>query len=270
MESIEQAINLESNEKYGKNVTLVIDLIRHPEKDYATGNLTEKGKEEFVAKLTEEYTDPENGFDTIKAYVSPLKRGQQAMEPLSQFLEENEIETTIRTKKELASRVEEYSMETDQAMDKILHDRRLTETADIQKDVAFEPISKSEESLKNEIIIKEFFDKNFPESHLKGEDFGVGLDDLVQHFAKMSQRFLSDSKVKIISVGHSGLIEHLTKLIYLKNHPELDSSEVGVEQIGGLLDYMSGPRITIISDAEGKQTANLKFKDLDLEYEIKE
>lgn len=270
MESIEQTNNLESNEKYGKNVTLVIDLIRHPEKDYATGNLTEKGKEDFVAKLNEEYNDPKNKFDTIKAYVSPLKRGQQAMEPISQFLVENEIDTKIRTKKALASRNDDYTMETDQAMDRIIRERQLTEEEAVEKDDAFEPVSKSEEVLKNEILINEFFDKEFPGSSLRGDDFAHDMDNIIQHFAKMARRFLSGSKVKLVLIGHSGIIEYLTKLVYLQNHPELEADDVTIEQIGGLLDYMSGPRITITSDEEGKQTARLVFKDLDLDYEIKE
>jgi broad specificity phosphatase PhoE len=269
METFERNVSHESQEKYGRNVTLVIDLIRHPEKDYATGNLTEAGKQAFVQKLQEEYNDPSRSFDTVKGYVSPLKRGQQAAEPLSQFLKENNIETTIRTKQELLAHMDQYSAETDKAMDAMVKEKMdLDVSAEQPKTDALEPVSKDEETLKNEILIHEFFDKEFPAISLKGEDVGKELDDLIQHFAQMARRFHSGSKVKIIAVGHSGINEYLVKLIYLKNHPELKSADVGTEQVGGLLDYMSGPEISIISDTSGKQTATFKYKDLSLVYPL--
>lgn len=267
METFERSITPENQEKYGRNVTLAVDLIRHPEKDYATGNLKEEGKEAFIQKLKEEYADEQ--FDTIKGYVSPLKRGQQAIEPLSKFLEENSISTTIRTKDELVGKMNQYSSETDVIMDEILRERNLLDIGNSQKDDALEPVSKDEEALKNKILIKEFFDKEFPGISLKGEDVAQELDGLIQHFSKMSKRFLSDSKVKIIAIGHSGIIEYLTKLIYLQNHPEIAPKDVGVEQIEGLLDYMSGPRITISSDENGKQTATFEYKNLSLRYALK-
>jgi hypothetical protein len=267
-DSVEQS-NLENREEFGRNVTLVIDLIRHPEKDYETGNLKEEGKKAFLDKLNAEYDDPEQQFDTIKCYVSSLKRGQQAKQPLAKFLQENGINTKIRTRKELVGKMDQYSDETDKAMDRILEERDLLEDGKIQKEDAFEPISKDEESLKNEILIQEYFDRGFPESTLTGEEIGEELDSLIQHFAGMAQMFTSDSKVKIVSVGHGGVIEYLTKLVYLHNHPELRSEDVSVEEIGGLLDYMSGPRITITSDENGVQKAVLEFKDLSLDYEIK-
>lgn len=267
MSGFEQGQGIENKERFGRSVTLVIDLIRHPEKDYATGNLKEEGKIAFINKLKEEYNNPGQQFDTIKCYVSPLKRGQQAMEPLFQFLAESGISTTIRTKRELEGGMNQYGQETDTAMGQILADRGLSNEF-YQKADALEPVSKDEESLKNEILIQEFFDKEFPKISLKGEDVARELDTLIQHFVKMAKRFSSDSKVKIIAVGHSGIIEYLTKLVYLKNHPEETSSEVGAEQIGGLLDYMTGPKITIVSDANGKQSAKFEYKDLSLEYPL--
>jgi broad specificity phosphatase PhoE len=274
MKTIEQGMgtSFENKEKYGANVTLVIDLLRHSEKDYATGNLKEEGKAALINKLKEEYAYPEQKFDTIKCYVSPLKRGQQAMEPLGKFLQEIGIATTIRTKKELEGKMDKigYSNETDKAMDKILRERNLLDVGELQKEDAMEPVSKDEESIKNEILIQEFFNKKFPEGELKGEDVAHELDSLIQHFAQMAQRFRSDSKIKLVVIGHSGITEYLTKLIFLKNHPEMKSEDVGVEQIGGLINYMEGPKITIASNVNGKQKANFEFKDLNLDYEIKD
>ncbi len=43
-----------------------------------------------------------------------------------------------------------------------------------------------------------------------------------------------------------------------------------MNMVGGLIDYMSGPRIIITSDATGKQSATFRFKDLSLEYALEE
>lgn len=253
--------------RFGANVTMVVDLMRHPEKDYATGNLTEAGKAALVKKLDEEYSDQD--FDTVKGYVSPHKRAQQAMEPLSQFLEENDIDTSTRTKKVLfGSLGAKYTTKTDKALDKILEERGQVSETGVEKKDAVEPVSKDSEKAKNELLIQEFFDKEFPMTDLKGEDVGKELDELMQHFAQMAKRFYSESKVKIIAISHGGIIEYLTKLIYLKNHPEVKSSDVSAEQIGGLLTYMEGPRITIKSDESGKQTGTLEFKELNLDFPI--
>jgi len=260
---------IKEKREFGTNVTLVIDLIRHPEKDYSTGNLTEAGKQAFLDKLRAEYSDPKNTFDTVKCYVSPLKRGQQAMEPLAQFIKENNIASNIGTKRQLLARMDEYSGETDQALDVLIKERTAKDLSTAQpKEDAFEPTSKDDETLKNEMLIREFFDKEFPKIGLKGEGVGKELDALIQHFALMAQRFYSGSKVKMIVVGHSGIIEYLTKLIYLKNNPEINPADVGVEDIGGLLDYMSGPQIRISSDESGNQVAQFNFKELSLNYPI--
>lgn len=260
---------LETKERFGRNVTLVIDLIRHPEKDYSTGNLTETGKRAFLEKLREEYSNPNNTFDTIKGYVSPLKRGQQAMEPLAQFIKENNIASNIGTKQQLLAHMDQYSNETDQALTALIKERTARDVStEKPKEDVLEPASRDEETLKNELLIREFYDKEFPKITLKGEDVGKELDALIQYFARMAQRFYSGSKVKIIAVGHSGIIEYLTKFIYLKNHPEISPSEVGVEDIGGLLDYMSGPQILITSDEFGNQVAKFNFNNLSMNYPL--
>ena len=270
--NFEQIETLKENgvERFGRGVTLEVDLIRHSEKDYATGNLMTEGKQALVAKLRNEYASSEKAFDTVKCYVSPLKRGQQAREPLSQLLREIGVPTTIRTKQELLGQMDRYSDATDKALDWILQARGLSDAGELNKTDALEPVSKDEESLKNEILLEEFFDKEFPESDLKGTDVALEQDALIRHFAEMATRLYSGSRVKLIIVGHSGIIEYLTKLIYIKNHPDVKSEDVSMDMIGGLIDYMSGPRITITSDATGKQSAMFRFKELSLEYALGE
>jgi len=271
MKTFDQQINPEKKEKFGCNVMLVIDLMRHPEKEYATGKLSSRGKQDLITKLNDEYSDTE--FDTIKAYVSPHTRGQEAIEPIEQFLRKNGINTNIGTKNALGGSMEKVGSGLKDALIKIFSDKKTLTKQQISKALvantsASEPPSKVFETAANEIIIKEFFERNFPDSPMSGRDIALGLHDLMKHFARMARRFYSDSRVKFILISHSGVIEHLVKLMYLKNHPELKAEDVSAEDIGGLLQYMSGPRITIISDNTGKQSANLHFQELNLNYSL--
>ncbi len=264
----QEKIEKEIHEKleYGKNVVLDIDLIRHPEKDYETGNVTEKGKYDFFEKLRKEY-NPE--FDTYKFYLSPHKRPQQLKETIQDFLNEKGLSTTIRNKEELLGRITEFTPEAQQALVNELEKRHLLGEEDLriiqeksQKIPAYEPAIEKLEKRGNQLLIEKFFDKNFPESNLIGKDIGQEIERLVERLEKLASRLKSDSKVKIILVGHSGIIEYFTKLVYLKNHPELKAEDVDLEKIGGLLKPLEGPKIVIKSDEAGKQTINLSFKDL--------
>jgi hypothetical protein len=82
----------------------------------------------------------------------------------------------------------------------------------------------------------------------------------------MAKRLKSNSKVKLVLVGHSGVIEHFLKFVYLQNHPEIKPEDVDVEKIGGLLEFGEGPEITIRSNENSEQTIEMKFKDLTLSY----
>lgn len=253
----------------GAKVTVVIDLLRHPEKEYATGKLTEAGKAELRERLNREYT--EGDFDTVKCYVSPLNRGQESMEPIGDFLKENGIETVTRSKKELAGRASEVGLGLKPAITELIkkENEYFVETTDEDLDrPSYEPHSKDFETSANEILIRDFFDQKFPDSSIGGKEVGEEIDSLIKHLAELAQKMNSGSKVKFVLISHSGVIEHFIKLVYLKNHPEVEPKDVKVADIGGLMDYMSGPQISINSDESGKQKASIQFKDMVLDYEL--
>jgi hypothetical protein len=271
--SIETANTMESAER-GSNVTVSIDLIRHPEKDENTGKLTEGGKEKFFEELREDFGAKED-YDTVKFYVSPLSRGQESKEPISNFLEVSSINTTIRDKAELAGLATEIGPTFKEEMTAILEQEELLTRDEIEKArekdtsiPAHEPASKDFETNTNEVLIRDFFDKDFPGSNFSGGDMAEVVNGLIEHFARLASRLKSESKVKLVLVGHSGVIEHLTKYVYLQNHPELTPEEVDVKEIGGLIDFSEGPEIAIVSDGSGAQSVKFSFKDLELDYNI--
>lgn len=258
----------------GANVTVSIDLIRHPEKDPKTGKLTEAGKEAFFTQLQKLWDENSDQYDTIKFYVSPLPRGQEAKEPIANFLEVNAIPTTIRNKQELVGKALEIGASFKTEMAKILENEDALTQAQIEEMRArdksvplYEPTSKDAETKTNEILIRDFFDKEFPASTFTGKEMGQSIGDVVEHFSKMTSRLKSNSRVKLILVGHSGVIEHFTKQVYLQNNPDVKPETVDVQKIGGLLEFGEGPEILIRSDDAGENAINLKFKDLDLEYQ---
>lgn len=256
--------------KYGANVYLEIDLIRHPEKTYATGDLTEEGKQALTEKLKNSHDD---SFDTHKFYLSPHKRPQQSREPVQEYLDEFELETKTRNKKELMGRImTEFTPEAAKALDEELAQQGIYNLNEdelaLEKQGAAEPVSAQQEKRGNEYFIKEFYDKNLPSFHMSGKDIAEEMEKLVRHFAAMTSKLKSDSKVKITMIGHSGIIEYLMKLVYLQNHPETKPNEVSAEMIGGLLEYTEGPRISIQTDEKGEEKIEIKFKDLVLDYKI--
>jgi len=266
-------IEKEKSLERGANVLVRIDLIRHPEKDHDTGKLTEKGKEEFFETLKKDFDDGEK-YDTTKFYVSPLSRGQEAKEPIASFLEASNIPTTIRNKEELVGKAREINPSFKAEMTNILEQEELLSQQQIeearQRDLlipAHEPASKDFETKTNEILIRDYFDKEFPGQSFTGKDMGESIKNLVDHFSEMATRLKSNSRVKLVLVGHSGVIEHFTKYVYLQNHPELKSEDVDAETIGGLVNFGEGPEITIRSNEAGKQEIGLKFKNLSLTYQ---
>lgn len=257
----------------GANVLVRIDLIRHPEKDPDTGKLTENGKEEFFNNLTKEFQEGEK-YDTVKFYVNPLPRGQESKEPISSFLEANNIPTTIRNKEELVGKAREVGASFKTEMTKILEQEELLTQQQIeearQRDAVipiYEPASKDLETKTNEVLIRDYFNKEFPGSTFTGKEMGEGVKNLIDHFSEMASRLKSNSKVRLVLVGHSGVIEHFTKYVYLKNHPEIKPEDVDAETIGGLINFGEGPEITIQSNETGEQTIGLKFKNLVLAYQ---
>ncbi len=253
----------------GANIRVVIDLLRHPEKEYATGKLTEAGKADLAEKLNREYS--EGDFDTVKCYVSPLSRGQESVEPIGEFLRENGIHTVTRTKDQLSGRATEVGPGFKPAVTELIKQQNdlLVETADEDSDrAAHEPHSKDFETAANEILIRDFFDQKFPDSPIGGREIGGEVDGLVRHLAELAERMKSGSRVKFVLISHSGVIEQFIKLVYLKNHPELEPKEVKVSDMGGLMDYMSGPQIFIDSDESGRQKARIQFKDMTLDYDL--
>jgi len=266
--------NIEKKEplERGSNVLVRIDLIRHPEKDPTTGQLTEQGKEEFFENLTKDFQGGED-YDTVKFYVSPLSRGQEAKEPIASFLEASNIPTTIRNKEELVGKAREIGPSFKTEMTKILEQEELLTKKQIdearQRDLsipAHEPASKDFETKTNEILIRDYFDKEFPGASFTGKEMGESIKSLIDHFSDMASRLKANSKVKLILVGHSGVIEHFTKYVYLQNHPEVKPEDVDTETIGGLVHFGEGPELTIQSDDAGKQEIELKFKNLNLIY----
>lgn len=266
----EKDIGAKKERERGVNVTLYIHLIRHPEKDPLTGKLTEKGKKIFLDNLIKEFRTGYK-FDTIKFYVSPLPRGQESKEPILKFLEITKIPTKIRTKKELAGRALETNASFKKEMNKILE--RLFSPEKIEEAKKrdefipnYEPANQDIEIITNEIIIRDYYNKPLPGQSFTGRQMGEPIKNLIEHFSEMAKRLRSNSKVKLVLVSHSGIIEHFVKFVYLQNHPELKPEDVDVQKIGGIVNFGEGPLININLDEKGRQIIKMKFKNLKLSY----
>ena len=254
---MEKLPTIENFEK-GKNVSIDIELIRHPEKSHETGDLTDSGREAFLQKLKDEHSDD---YDLVKFYISPMKRGQQSGEIAQEYLDESNIDSKIRTRKQLVPKMEGFSKESMEEVAKLI-----SKEEEIDKErPAYEPPSKDFETKANELLIQKYFDQNFPLSEFSGEDIGKELNNFINHFTEMAKRLNSDSNVKLCLVSHSGIIEHLVKYLYLKENPDKKPEDVTAEEIGGLVDFMDGPKFHIETDEGGEPHVRMKFKNIDLE-----
>lgn len=246
------------NFEKGKNVSIDIELIRHPEKSHETGDLTDSGREDFLNKLKEDHRDD---YDLVKFYISPLKRGQQSGQSAQEYLNDFGINSKIRTRKQLVPEFEGFSQESMEEVAKLISKEEEID----KKRPAYEPPSKDFETKANELLIQKYFDENFPLADFSGEDIGSELNNFIEHFSKMTEKLKSGSKAKLVLVSHSGIIEHFIKYIYLKNNPDKDPKSVSAEEIGGLVDFMDGPKIEIKTDEGGHRSVKIYYKDMDLE-----
>ena len=102
MES-ENFSKIESEKKFGSNVTLDVIFVRHGEKDKASQSLSEEGEkqaEEFGVKMKEK--------DTIKGYTSPIQR---AAETVEKIIENSPHEKKLKTRERIELQIPPFSEE---------------------------------------------------------------------------------------------------------------------------------------------------------------
>jgi broad specificity phosphatase PhoE len=229
-ESPEQP-SVESQERYGENVTMHLHLIRHGEKGGKYGELTQKGRD-----AAREFGE-ERGS---KAYHSDVHRNQQTAEEIAKG-----SEYKPRMKKNLAIYGENVAADWYDRYFESVHDGgQYDETRPIQE------------------LQFDIGRENRPDPDtVSSKEISARVAKELVHFVEMSKRLKSDSDVTIDLVSHTGIIEHVLVDLF-DGDPETFLSE-----IGGGMRYLEGPEITV--RREDKDTVVVEVT-LDRELENKD
>ncbi len=253
----------------GANVVVEIRLIRHPEKDPETGDITDQGKADFLDFLEKSIDVVEEGAHQ-KIYLSPHKRPQQLVETAEAFLHAKGMKSAVRTRKELLPLVENLTPESmEQLRQKAIDEGLLSPIDPIlvsQSDDARSDPSEKFERVINSLALEEYYNANFPGTGFSGEDIGGSIDGFIRHLSLMSRRLRSGTRLQTALVSHSGIIEFFIKRAYLSAHPGESPESVTTEKIGGLLGFLEGACITIRTDGVGTMVRTFQFRDMQFEF----
>ncbi|MBU0722870.1 histidine phosphatase family protein [Patescibacteria group bacterium] len=234
MEKIEG--QFESREKYGENIEMIIDLIRHAEKSDLEGGLTEKGKEEakkYGEKIRTEF--PESAG--VKVYHSGVKRAEETGKLLkgeSKFIERQREPLTL---------IGKLSKEQGEKLIALVNKQTCDETEAIQ-------------------ALIDTGDKKLDKETASSKELSRGIAEQILTLVKMTGKFKENSKVNVALISHSGVIEHF--LVDILKKPR----ENFLKEIKGAVDFLEGAHITV--QRQDKETVKILFQFRDYEFEINE
>jgi broad specificity phosphatase PhoE len=236
----EKLVSPEQREKYGEDVEMNVYLLRHAEKQQGKNLgdtvgpevvLSEKGVKdaiEFGEKLREKHPE----FKGIKIYHSGVDRAKTTGDLIAG-------EDSTYSPRERESLVLKGKI-TQEAFNKIVEDTKTeggNEATMIQKLLDANEVPLDEKSMTS------------------GEISKVVASNILR-MVEMSKKLFSDSKVNIVFVSHAGVIEHF--LVDLLKKERLDFIE-GV--LGGGLQYLEGPEISIKRRDRNSVDIQVKFRD---------
>lgn len=224
---------IENKEKFGENIEMVIDLIRHAEKGSLEGGLTKKGENEareYGKKLRKEFPKTSG----IKIYHSGVERAQKTGE-----LIKGEDKFKLRQRKSLTL-IGKLSSEFGKKLVKLVNKQTGDETEVIQALID----TGAEKPDKASISSREL-----------SQDMAVQLLSLI----RMSKKFKENARVNVVLASHSGVIEHFLVDILNKER------KFFLEEIGGPLKFLEGIRLIINRQDKESVAIKLKFRDYELD-----
>ena len=224
--------------KFGNNIDLVVDLIRHAEKESVEGGLSQKGKEwayTYGENIKTEFQDSAG----VKIYYSPAKRTTQTAEEIKKGAETKYIP---RERKSLTL------------------DGRISDDFG-NKLVEIINQNKGDESEAIQIMI-DTGDKRIDEQSLSSKEYSKDLAKQLLLFVEMTKKFRDESKVNIVLVSHSGIIEHLLVDVLHMNRENF------IKEIGGPVKFLEGARFEI--KRENKENMEILFEFREHKYPISE
>ncbi|TSC79329.1 MAG: Uncharacterized protein G01um101418_995 [Parcubacteria group bacterium Gr01-1014_18] len=239
MESMElkSENQIESKERFGRNVEIHAIFTRHAEKD-ETGNLTQEGKEQ--ARIAGESLEKK---DAIKADIAPVQRVIDTVDSIVKSAPHDK-KMNIRTRTELGY----------QASPDFVKKFRSIETQG--GDAAPQ-------------WFLDFGEKRPDQSTLSPHEVAEQLASLVEHYAELAKRLYSGSKVDWILGTQQALPEALLKEVLLRT--ENDKQVAGFQnlaEIGGALRFAEMIDFEIKTDNNGEIVLKINFRGKSYDVDV--
>ena len=231
MKNIEK---LGSKEKYGENIEMTIDLIRHAEKSSFEGGLTKKGIEDsknFSEKLETDFPDSAG----VKVYHSGVERAKETAELIkgrSAFTERQKESLTL---------VGKISKEQVEKITALVDKQNSDETEAVQ-------------------ILLDTEDNKLDAETVSSKELSRGIASQLLTLIDMTSRFKETSKVNIVLVSHSGVIEHFLVDILGKSRAHF------LTEVGGPVAFLEGARIAV--KRQDKENVKIQFTFRNYEREL--
>ncbi len=197
-------------------------LRRHPPKD-RDGDVTEEGLQALHDQLVKEWRSGE--FTSLRLFVSGHKRGEQCIPALQRFAQTIGVDCEVKTNPHLVGLMNHID-------------------GDVMGDFLRERLGSGyTEAAATSLLVEEHFEQLLPGALFTGRDHALEVNKFIRAIAANRP---ADERPLVVAISHSGVIEYLLKLYYLACRTWIpDQTKVGVEEIGGLVDFCGGPTIMI-------------------------
>lgn len=252
----------ESERRFGNDVFLRLTLMRHAEKN-PEGKITESGREEAREK-GETMVSGREQFDAYKVYhskPSPINkkhalRAEETAKALDEGIKSGEGPESQFHRRPLRGLLSDKILTTsDEFMQRLLH---AEEESGLQT-------SEEKEGVSLSYYLDNFFDERPDRDTASMKEVGEEILGIVSHFIELSKHLKNGSRVNIMLVSHSGMIEPMLKLL-LKEHYEKSgqTQDVTLRDLGGAMKFLEEVRFDINRENTRDYSVTLNFRDKSL------
>src|SRR3989344_1735462 len=250
------------NKENGKNVTIVVKMLRHGERDKET-RLTDYGRQVTREKAQRLGYSPE-AFDAVKPVGSNV--GPKGLTRFGRALETAEIYAgEIAGDEAFNTRLQEVlnytTFKTKAPYNHVeIYNSHLHADFDSLTDIEKSKAAKKAQTA----TLSHLLSLNSPEAEAYRREVAWAYAYVVDHYMRMAHRLHSGSRVLIPAGGHGGHMELLLQQALVRKEGDHEISGFSdLSEIGGDIDPSEAFNVTIATDEEGKMgPLMVKFDEL--------
>jgi hypothetical protein len=245
----DSAFNRRESNEFGKNVCIVLKIMRHGERD-TDAKLTDYGRE-VTRKRAQESGIKSGEFDMVKAIGSDAGladgAGARAFETADIYAHEvgNANVGTSRINRTLSYETLKNSAPYDHIA--IYNSHLPTNYADLPNDEKSKAAKKAQAA-----TIDHFVNLDTEEAHKYKREIAGSFATVIRHHAKMSKRLHSGSNVLIPAGTHGGTMEVILQQALVRDvHGQSVTGFRSLQEVGGEFDPSEAFNVFIERDESG-------------------